>query len=309
MKGVVTMHPNILSCRYLFHSGFAVETKNTWLIFDHFLNTPGTRFSISEAYVSPMQTEAGSFDDGIVNLREFGGKRVYIFISHSHSDHFNPYIYKWIKTYKKMKYTVADSISSKEKANSVFAVVSPGETIKFDDLKIGTLASTDAGVGYLVEVDGCRIYHAGDHGNWAGLRNKMKSMPKEVWREEIAERHLEYESEIDGLFEKMPGRIDLAFVPVSPPFTEDYLFALDTLASDYDIANVVPMHFFCGGIIEAPMGVPIEVPIGFPIGLQGGSEYLQVFDKIFACKFSEPYRDKIIRYSKRGEELAGRLGC
>jgi L-ascorbate metabolism protein UlaG (beta-lactamase superfamily) len=63
-------------------------------------------------------------------------------------------------------------------------------------MRISTIESNDSGVGFLVEVDGVRIFHAGDHAN----RLRDFSGP--------------YAAEIDYLSTDFES-IDLAFLPVS----------------------------------------------------------------------------------------------
>ena len=48
---------------------------------------------------------------------------------------------------------------------------------KIDDMEILTITSTDAGVGFLIKVDGLVIFHAGDHVHWGGA---MDPFAKEI---------------------------------------------------------------------------------------------------------------------------------
>ena len=48
---------------------------------------------------------------------------------------------------------------------------------KIDDMEILTISSTDAGVGFLIKVDGLVIFHAGDHVHWGG---DMDPFAKEI---------------------------------------------------------------------------------------------------------------------------------
>jgi L-ascorbate metabolism protein UlaG (beta-lactamase superfamily) len=45
--------------------------------------------------------------------------------------------------------------------------VVPRETYDFDGVKVTTTRSTDAGVGFVVQVDGVTVFHPGDHHNRA----------------------------------------------------------------------------------------------------------------------------------------------
>ena len=72
----------------------------------------------------------------------------------------------------------------------------PRQTQEISGVRVTTIHSTDAGVGYLVEVDGLTIYDAGDHS--AGTVD----LPEE------------FRSEIDFLAERRP-QVDMAFMPIS----------------------------------------------------------------------------------------------
>ena len=74
--------------------------------------------------------------------------------------------------------------------------IGPREDREIDGMKIHTIESNDTGVGYVVEVDGLVIFHAGDHAN----RHQDFSGP--------------YKSEIEYLDSK-GVRPDIAFMPIS----------------------------------------------------------------------------------------------
>jgi len=95
-----------------------------------------------------------------------------------------------------------------------------------DDMKISTIASTDAGVGFLVKVDGISIFHAGDH---ACKQKDLKGT---------------YAAEIDYLAAKNKD-IDLTFIPITgcgfrdPEAVKSGIFyTLERLKPDV----VFPMH-------------------------------------------------------------------
>ena len=63
-------------------------------------------------------------------------------------------------------------------------------------MKVSAIRATDAGVGFIVEVDGLTIFHAGDHSSGQ------------------VELPAAYTSEVDYVAEHWP-KIDLAFMPIS----------------------------------------------------------------------------------------------
>ena len=68
-----------MEIRYLFHSGFAVETGAHLLIFDYYKDTP----------------RGGKLADGVIDPAEVSGRDVVVFASHSHGDHYSPVIFGW----------------------------------------------------------------------------------------------------------------------------------------------------------------------------------------------------------------------
>lgn len=156
---------------YLGHSGWAIKTKKNLLIFDYW------------GHGSKVKNPVLSF--------ESENKDVYVFVSHNHSDHFDPVIYEWEKACENIHYIFGWKVSPDQKTTSL----EPREKIMVKNLEILTIKSTDKGVGFLVNVDGLVIFHAGDHENGEG-----------IWDA--------YADEIDFLSQNVKS-IDLAFIPVA----------------------------------------------------------------------------------------------
>jgi len=161
---------------YLGHSGWAVVTRECILIFDYW-----------EAGKNPASR---SISKGFINAEELSDQKVFVFVSHDHKDHFDRVIFKWLYKIKDIKYVMGWPYSNAEK----YISFKPRETKKIDEMEITTIESTDAGVGFLIKVDGLTIFHAGDHENGSGY-----------WRK--------YKKEIDFLAQ-VTKQIDFAFLPV-----------------------------------------------------------------------------------------------
>ena len=127
---------------YLYHSGVAVRTGGYLLIFDYWKNhtLPG----------------------GIPALIQKENCPVLVFCSHAHDDHFNPEILQWRRNFSKVEYILSDDIASQTGCT----MLSSGAVLSRPDYTVRTFASTDAGVAFLVEIDGVSIYHAGDLHWW-----------------------------------------------------------------------------------------------------------------------------------------------
>ena len=234
---------------YLYHSGFAVKTRGHFLIFDYYSDSPAG---------------AGrSLDTGVIDAPEIKDQNVLVFSSHSHGDHFIPKIFDWQKEIKQIKYILSHDIhSSKKPADAVMA--SPGREYTVDGAQISVLKSTDAGVAFLIDVDGLIIYHAGDLNWW-----HWEGEPENENRQMAAE----YKKQIDLLKGK---HIDIAFVPLDPRLEKDYLRGLDYLAKTADLGTVFPMHF--------------------------GSDF-SVFDWIKKDSRAAEYHDKVKTITRRGEKF------
>ena len=197
--------------RYLYHSGFAVKTRQHFFIFDYYIDTP----------------RGCGLDKGVIDPEEIREQDVVVFSSHIHSDHFNPKIFSWKQDVPKIRYVLSDDIRTTQDALKVHA----GMTYDLGDLSFRVLDSTDAGVAFLIYADGLCIYHAGDLNDW-------------YWNGEPdadnAEMTRRYREQIDTL---KGEKIDIAFVPVDPRLEENYLRGLDYLMKTAEVGLAVPMHF------------------------------------------------------------------
>ncbi len=153
---------------YLGWSGWAIQTKNHFLIFDDITGEKHIR------------------------VQRFANANVIIFISHGHKDHYDSSVYNWKKQMKNIHYV--SGYSDTNAANSL--IMEGRQEIQADDVKITSIPATDAGVGFLVEVDDLLIFHAGDHANWGG-----SSFADFNWG-------------IDYLAKKV-SNIDLMFMPIA----------------------------------------------------------------------------------------------
>lgn len=255
---------------YLYHSGFAVEDDSRMLVFDYYKgNLPATAKD----------------------------KKLYVFSSHVHRDHFNPQIFEWAKDCD-ATYILSDDIPDEaipimDVSDAEVSEV-PGKTliprdrivkvgqreeIELDGLKIKTLRSTDEGVAFFVvvknetkkscesrieEQESTTIYHAGDLNWWH-------------WEEETPEYNekmkQDYQKEILSL---NGAHIDIAFVPLDPRLGKAYGLGIDFFMKHTDTKYLFPMH------------------------LWGWHKKIL---KFLADPQSEGYREKIVAIRERGEEF------
>lgn len=185
--------------KYLGHSGFLVETEHTRLLFDYYTG----------------------------ELPAPGEKPLYVFVSHSHHDHFNPAVF----SLEAAAYILSDDIELR-RDDVIFLGADAERAV--DALHIRTLRSTDLGVAYLVTVDGHTLYHAGDLHLW-------------LWGEEDTPAEAEamtkaYRTEM----EKLRGiPIEAAFLPLDGRQSAgQYALGLDYAARTLDIQHIFPMHLW-----------------------------------------------------------------
>lgn len=192
-----------MTVTYLYHSGFTVEFEDIMLVFDY--------------YKGELPETAR-------------GKKLYVFSSHRHKDHFQRKIFDWAEEYD-AAYILSKDIRTKGPEGRTIKVGKRRE-LSVDGLQIKTLRSTDEGVAFFVCVKGITIYHAGDLNWWhweeegPDYNEKMKD---------------DYQKEI-GMIEG--EQIDLAFVPLDPRLENAYGWGVDYFMRHTDTRRLFPMHLW-----------------------------------------------------------------
>lgn len=201
---------------YLFHSGFAVKTRQHFLVFDYYSDKP--------------EGDMKCLGTGVINPEEIKDLDVVVFSSHKHSDHFNPVILNWAKRIKNISYVLSYDIGQVQGPEKVL-YVNPGKEYDFAGMNIKVFDSTDIGVAFLVNCDGLRLYHAGDLNwwHWIGEPEDENALMGENYKKQI--------NLLKG------AHVDLAFVPMDPRLEECYLFGLDYFMKTVGAEMVFPMHF------------------------------------------------------------------
>ncbi len=132
---------------YLGNSGWAVKTSDKLLIFDYFRRTYDP--------VSPLLA------NGHINPEELKDLDVYIFVSHSHRDHYDRIIYDWRDKLKSTTYVMG----FRPEKETDYIYMAPNSKKKIGNMKVLTVKAADEGVGFLVFTNGMSLFHAGDHFN------------------------------------------------------------------------------------------------------------------------------------------------
>lgn len=222
---------------YIHHSSFCVELENSILLFDYF------------------KGELPKFDTN---------KKLYVFASHFHEDHFDKCIFDIQNVHPDVTYILSKDIkrhrSKYIKAAKNSVILNFNENISIDDMKIKTLESSDIGVAFLIEIEGKVIYHAGDLNWWH-------------WEGENSDKENKYaENKFKDGIDKIKGLdIDLAFVPLDPRQGDFYY-----LGFNYFMENT-------------------NTKVAFPMHMWGDFSLCKTFK---ASEYAKDYKDRVIEISK-----------
>lgn len=204
-----------MKVRYLYHSGFTVETEGHFLIFDY--------FSGSRPFFAPLET-------GGMEPEAFPEKPVLYFSSHAHGDHYDRRIFQLAEKRKDITFVISNDIPKETTLANVLRP-GPGEVLKAGDVLVRTLKSTDEGIAFLVKVDGHTIYHAGDLNWW-------------YWEGEPEEDNRTMGEAYCMEIDKLKGEtVDAAFLTMDPRQEQDYLRGLIYFMDTVGAKEVFPMHF------------------------------------------------------------------
>lgn len=210
------MNPGQAKITYLFHSGFAVQTARCFLIFDYYQPFGGKQKSISDGVIHPEMLKNQT--------------NVYVFASHSHSDHFDRTIMEWADL-PGVNYLLSDDIKKMKKISNRCHFLAPYTTYTNELLEVQTFGSTDQGVSFLVRIDGLTLFHAGDLNWWD-------------WEEDTAADRDKAATDFKAEIAKITGHpIDVAFFPVDRRLAASYARGAEYFAAQLQPKLLIPMHF------------------------------------------------------------------
>ena len=195
--------------RYIYHSGFLVETAQSYYLFDYY-----------KGALPALNAE----------------KPLVVFCSHNHADHYNPAVFPLLLAngMRDVRAVLAKDILKKRypkdievlraRANESYALA--------NGARVETLHSTDCGVAYLLTTPEGVLFHAGDLNDWTweGESESDNRAMRGAFRHEI---------------DKLKGRpIDAAFFPLDPRQQAHYADGLLYFLSTADVKTVYPMHMW-----------------------------------------------------------------
>ena len=227
---------------YIWHDCFVVELPVATLVFDYWSDADG------------VPREFPSFLDEIPK-----DIPLYVFVSHFHKDHYNPYVFSWGQSgfsvhyfvstdvWKRMRHIVSPtSVYSGPKVDvAQVSVMKPGEVWGGEKLDVKSFPSTDVGNSWLVTSGRCRMFHAGDLNAW-------------IWRDKSDEREVAAGLKafmsclipIRSALETSGGHsmepIDICFFPVDSRIGSGYYEGAKIFLRSFHVRHFFPMHFALG---------------------------------------------------------------
>ena len=198
---------------YIYHSGFAVETEQCAVVIDFWQDPAGV--------IGPLLA---------------GGKPLYVLASHFHEDHFNPAVLDWGRGRGGVTYVLSKDIMRRRRAPKDAAHwLAKGGSYADGNISVCATGSTDSGVSFVIDVDGCRLFHAGDLNNWHW---SDESTPGETMQAEH-----NYINQLDYLA-AVHNTVHLAMFPVDARIGSDYARGARQFLEAVHTDVFVPMHFW-----------------------------------------------------------------
>lgn len=191
-------------------------------------------------------------------------KRLCVFASHRHPDHFDPEIFRLFAGHPRHAFVLSDDIRTvpAEKKAPIVRTgadcrrIFPGG--KLGAMNVSTIGSTDCGVAFVVNYGGKTVFHAGDLHWWA-------------WPDDTPEEERDMKNRYFAELAKLNGvRLDAAFLPLDPRLGANYWMGIDAVMRTADIRTAFPMHMW---------------------------EQYEYIDRFKTMSVSAPYRDRIVGIS------------
>ena len=169
-------------------------------------------------------------EDGHISKEDIAGfDHVYVFVSHSHYDHFNPVIFEWASP--RVTYILDSTI---KEAPKDAVVLRPGETYNDESIYVREFGSTDCGGSFYVNINGTSLFHAGDLNDWHWKDDGNKRYSRVMTK--MFDREITY-------IKEHVAHIDYAFFPVDKRMGSDHDAGarkfIDTIKPDV----LIPIHF------------------------------------------------------------------
>ena len=189
---------------HIYHSGFVIELESTVLIFDWYSG------------------ELPDFDPG---------KKVFVFVTHGHADHYSSRIWTLRSRYEKICYILDCCTAPEQKGDNIFHV-QPGRHYRIRNTLVYAIRSNDEGVAYVVSAEGYNFFHAGDLNiwHWKDAQDDQNAYSLKIYRRQI---------------EKISSwSFDAAMLPLDPRLEDKAPNAIIEFLSTVECRHLFPMHYW-----------------------------------------------------------------
>lgn len=199
-----------MNITYIYHSGFLVETKACYYLFDYY-----------RGELPALDCE----------------KPILVFASHFHQDHYNKKVFELLRQQgmKDVHAILSKDISKRNYPSGDVEVTCVTFNQQYElpcETMVQTFHSTDSGVAYLVTCPEGTSYHAGDLNDW-------------VWKGEPEQDNRQMTGSYRHEIQKLAGSsVDVAFLPLDPRQEEYYAEGMRYFLEKVDVKEVYPMHYW-----------------------------------------------------------------
>lgn len=161
-------------------------------------------------------------------------KPLYILCTHSHHDHYTPHLFGMFGD-REVTYIFHSEVRDKVPTDKLPEVhfIDTGEVYRDHYLTVKAFGSTDEGGSFYCEVEGLKLFHAGDLNNWHWNEDASDCyirLYEEAWQHELSR------------LTKEVSHLDLLMFPTDLRLGKDYLKGLCQLLEEVEIDYLAPMH-------------------------------------------------------------------
>ncbi|MGL4254158.1 MAG: MBL fold metallo-hydrolase [Fusobacteriaceae bacterium] len=206
---------------YIFNSGFIYEDSKNVFIFDFYRDSSRNE-NIVQNYLNEVSKD----------------KKIVVFVSHGHHDHYSKDIFKWRELRENITYVISNDVTEAyDFRDERTKFIGRDESIFiYSGVTVHSFGSTDIGVSFLIDTGDKILFHGGDLNWW--------DWGDEDNEEESAFMEKSYKSIVKDIKTYLKSKtLNLAFFPVDPRLEEraykGALYFIDEIAPE----KIVPMHF------------------------------------------------------------------
>ena len=200
LYGVKVSNKSLFGMRisYIYHSCYLLEFDKFSIVFDFYRD---------------IRREDGSYWIQDYLLEQKGD--LYVFVTHSHQDHFNPDIFSWKERKSNITYILSAELKQSGMAVPAEAILLDKlDTYKNRHLETKAFGSTDIGGSFLLNIGGMYYFHAGDLNNW----HWNEEVP--LWESRMYENNFLCELE---LIAEEVEELHVAMFPIDPRLGKDFM--------------------------------------------------------------------------------------